>query len=157
MPYYFHGVTMSLGRRWCAVGLVGALMTTCAVDSVVAEVRIHGDLGGQIESYLERYALIRDSGEKVVFDGPCISACTLALAVIPLNRICITQNAVFGFHAAWDPRDGSKRVRSASGTNYLMSRYPPKIRAWIKRHGGLGTKTILLRGRELAAILRRCS
>jgi hypothetical protein len=30
------------------------------------------------------------------------------------------------------------------------------VRAWIKKRGGLSQKLILLRGRDLAALYRRC-
>ena len=40
------------------------------------------------------------SGERVVIDGPCLSACTLVLSTVPSNRICVTRRAVLGFHAA---------------------------------------------------------
>ena len=39
------------------------------------------------------------SGEKVIIDGPCLSACTLVLSTVPSNRICVTKRAVLGFHA----------------------------------------------------------
>jgi hypothetical protein len=38
-----------------------------------------------------------------------------------------------------------------------MAVYPPKVRDWIKRRGGLNGKTIFLRGRELAALYPTCS
>jgi hypothetical protein len=34
--------------------------------------------------------------------------------------------------------------------------YPPIIRTWIARQGGLGKRTIVLEGPELAAIYRYC-
>jgi hypothetical protein len=34
--------------------------------------------------------------------------------------------------------------------------YPPIIRNWIDRQGGLGKRTIILEGRELAAVYRYC-
>ena len=51
------------------------------------------------------FAAIRDSGERVVIDGNCFSACTLVTAIIPKERICVTERAVFGFHAGWTDRD----------------------------------------------------
>jgi len=38
----------------------------------------------------------------------------------------------------------------------LYEMYPPIIRNWITRQGGLGARTIVLEGRELAAIYRHC-
>jgi hypothetical protein len=34
--------------------------------------------------------------------------------------------------------------------------YPAPVRAWIKRQGGLSSRLIYLRGRELAAMYPRC-
>ena len=84
----------------CAV-LLGAL--GFSVTSAAAEYRIQRDYGGQIGPYLYKFAQVRESGQRVVIDGPCLSACTLALAVMPRERICMTPNAVLGFHAAWMP------------------------------------------------------
>jgi hypothetical protein len=99
---------------------------------------------------------VRDSGQRVVIDGPCFSACTLALAVIPRSRICVTPNAVLGFHAAWTTDTYGHTVASPAGTRLVMESYPAQIKSWIARQGGLNGNTIHLRGRELAAIYRRC-
>lgn len=139
------------------VAAAGALIALFGVGSASAEVRIERDFGGQIGPYLYKYALVREQGHRVVIDGPCLSACTLALAVIPRNRICMTHNAVLGFHAAWMPGTDGRPVRSTGGTRLLMAVYPPRIRDWIRRRGGLNGKTIFLRGRELAALYPSCS
>jgi hypothetical protein len=135
----------------------GALIVWLGAGPASAEVRIQRDFGGQIGPYLYKYAAMREAGQSVVIDGPCLSACTLALAVIPRERICMTQNAVLGFHAAWSPGPDGRPVRSAGGTRLLMAVYPPAVRSWIKRRGGLNGKTLFLRGRELAALYRTCS
>jgi len=137
--------------------VVGVLGLMFSVGSASAEMRIQRDYGGQIGPYLYKYAMVREAGQKVVIDGPCLSACTLALAVIPRNRICMTPNAVLGFHAAWMPGADGRPVTSSGGTRLLMAVYPPSIRSWIKRRGGLNGKTIFLRGRELAALYPSCS
>jgi len=146
---------MILGRMQCVVA--GALLAVSVITSASAEVRIQRDFGGQIGPYLYKYAMVREAGQRVVIDGPCLSACTLALAVIPRDRICMTPNAVLGFHAAWMPGADGRPVRSAGGTRLLMAVYPPKVREWIRRRGGLNGKIMLLRGRELAALYPSCS
>ena len=145
---------VSAGVRCAAVA--GALMLL-GVGSASAEVRIQRDFGGQIGPYLYKYAVMREAGHQVVIDGPCLSACTLALAVIPRERICMTHNAVLGFHAAWMPGADGRPVKSTGGTRLLMAVYPPRVRDWIKRRGGLNGKTIFLRGRELSALYRTCT
>jgi hypothetical protein len=67
----------------------------------------------------------------------------------------VTQRAVLGFHAGWvDDQNG--RATSAEGTRVLFELYPPAIRSWVNNHGGLGARTILLKGRELTAIYPLC-
>ena len=92
-------------------GLVlGAAVMALTVSSASATMRISEDRGGQIGRYLQAYAAVRSSGENVVVDGSCLSACTLLLGVVPRERICATQNARFGFHAAWMPDHDGRPV-----------------------------------------------
>ena len=56
--------------------------------------------GGQVGPFLDLFEQVRESGERVVIDGPCLSACTLVLSIVPGERICVTKRAVLGFHAA---------------------------------------------------------
>src|SRR4051794_39159854 len=99
----------------------GVLAMLCGVGSASAEMRIQRDFGGQIGPYLYKYAMVKEAGQKVVIDGPCLSACTLALAVIPRDRLCVTSNAVLGFHAAWTPGANGRPVTSSGGTRLLMA------------------------------------
>jgi hypothetical protein len=50
---------------------------------VLADVRIVSSLGGSVGSYLSFFSRVRQSGERVIIDGPCLSACTLVLSTIP--------------------------------------------------------------------------
>jgi len=38
----------------------------------------------------------------------------------------------------------------------VLAAYPAPVRGWISRHGGLTSRLLLLRGRELAAIYPTC-
>jgi len=110
-----------------------------------------------VDDYLRIFAQLRASGERIVIDGPCLSACTLVLSTIPKNRICVTRKAVLGFHAPqWvDPRSG-RTSRTPEVTRIVTQSYPAGVRAWIKKRGGLTQKVIYLRGKELAALYPRC-
>jgi hypothetical protein len=132
------------------------LLSIVVVHTACAETRIGDDKGGSLGKYLLMFAAIRDSGERVVIDGDCFSACTLVTAMIPKSRVCITDRAALGFHAGWIDDETGNRVVSPEGTRLLYLLYPPKIRSWITRHGGLGTRTIVLRGRELADFYALC-
>jgi hypothetical protein len=138
-------------------GLVlGAAVMALTVSSASATMRISEDRGGQIGRYLQAFAAVRSSGENVVVDGNCLSACTLLLGLVPRERVCATQNARFGFHAAWMPDRDGRPVTSPLGTQALWDIYPASVRRWIKRHGGLSRKMIYLQGRDLTGIVASC-
>jgi hypothetical protein len=136
--------------------LVGAVVAALGVSSASAAVRIVGDGGGQIGPYLDSFAALRNSGERVIIDGPCLSACTLVLGIVPRDRICVTRRARLGFHAAWHPGENGRPIRSNGGTALLMKVYPPHVRAWIQRRGGLSHRMKYLSGRELARMYPTC-
>jgi hypothetical protein len=132
------------------------LLLAPGTTASMAAVRISDDPGGRIGTYMRTYAILRNSGETVIIDGPCLSACTLILGFIPYDRVCVTRRARLGFHAAWLPDDDGRPVRNDAGTQVLMDLYPAKVRRWIRRKGGLSHRMIYLRGRELTALYRRC-
>lgn len=136
--------------------VLGAFLAAIAVNSSSATVRIADDRGGQIGSYMRTYAMVRSSGERVVIDGPCLSACTLLVGIIPPDRVCVTRRARLGFHAAWRPDALGRPHPSALGTQVLWQVYPAKVRHWIRRHGGLSPRMIYLHGRELNAMFHPC-
>jgi hypothetical protein len=136
--------------------LLGAAIAASAVTSASSAVRIKGDPGGQIGPYLEKMAALRGSGERVIIDGPCLSACTMVLGVIPRERICVTPRARLGFHAAWHPGSNGRPVASPQATQLLMNIYPAHVRSWIERRGGLSPRMMYLSGRELAAMYQTC-
>ena len=136
--------------------IVAALLALAGADAALADMHIRLDTGGRIDAYLHRYATVRKSGQKVVVDGPCLSACTILLGTIPKDRICVTGRASFGFHAAWVPTPQGALAASALGDRLLWANYPPPVRAWITRHGGLTKRVIYLRGRELTAMYPAC-
>ena len=134
-----------------------AVFLLAALVPAFAEVRILSSAGGEVTQYLRLFAAVRATGDRVVIDGPCLSACTLLLSTIPNNRICVTHRAILGFHAA-RAVDRQGRVYAApEATRLVATTYPPRVRTWIARHGGLTSRLILLRGRELAAIYPRCT
>jgi hypothetical protein len=139
-----------------------------ATDGVI---RLANDHGGLIRAYRDRFIRARENGERVVIDGACISACTLAVGLLPPGQVCVTPKAVLGFQAAWTPAPGTNatnplpvrlpvnqadRIPNAKATQYMMNTYPPALQHWINQHGGLTSNTIFLRGKELAAIVPKC-
>jgi hypothetical protein len=121
-----------------------------------AVVRIVKDPGGRIGAYLDRYQGVRGSGEMVIIDGYCVSACTIVLGTVPHDKICVTSRARLGFHAAWDPGSSGRRITNPEATQTLYSMYPLEVRRWIDERGGLTPHMIYLSGRELQAMYRPC-
>jgi hypothetical protein len=136
--------------------LLAALLALTTLAPAIADVRIKSSPGGQIGEFIDLFTAVRETGERVVIDGPCLSACTLVLGVVPKDRICVTPRAVLGFHAAWMPTERGRMVAQPVATRLMMDIYPSEVRGWIKRRGGLNGHLILLRGRELAALYPQC-
>jgi len=145
-------------RSFVAGALASALISTIAFSNTAfADVRVTNDPGGEIVSYLSKFREMRASGERLVIDGPCLSACTLFTGILPHDQVCITRRAVLGFHAASYYDDVRRSlVPTRTGTRLVMRLYPPAIRNWIERHGGLTPRIIALRGPELASLFNAC-
>jgi hypothetical protein len=137
--------------------LLGALLMLLGITSASATIRIHDDPGGRIDRYLQKFAKLRHSGERIIVDGTCNSACTLLLGTIPRGRICVTERASLGFHAAWVFDGQGRQVESPGWTSVLWRNYPQSIRDWINRNGGLTPRMIFLRGNELIAMYPLCT
>src|SRR6195256_321110 len=121
-----------------------------------AEVRILASPGGEVGPFLDLFAQVRASGERVVIDGPGLSACTLVLSAVPQERIGVTRRAILGFHAARSMDARGRLYAEPEASAVVLEAYPSPVRSWIRRHGGLTSRVLLLRGRELAAIYPMC-
>jgi hypothetical protein len=136
--------------------LAGIAGVVISIAPASATMRIAGDRGGLIIAYVERFAAARASGEPVIIDGACLSACTLAIGILPRRQVCATPKAVLGFHAAWRPTMKGGRVTSSYATQAMYETYPTNVREWIGRRGGLSRRMIFLKGRELTAMVPAC-
>jgi hypothetical protein len=146
--------------KWQAalVGALASALVTCAAScAAYADVRIVGDPGGEVSSYIQRFDQIRDSGQRIVIDGPCLSACTLFTGIVPADHVCVTRRAALGFHAASYYDDASRSlVPTRRGSALVMRIYPPQIRAWITHHGGLRPQMIVMHSHELSGLYSTC-
>jgi hypothetical protein len=142
--------------RRAALLLVAAVAALSA-SSARATIVISSDRGGLISDYAARFISARDSGEQVVIDGACLSACTLVVGMVPRDKVCATPKAVLGFHSAWRPMGAGKRVNSSVASQAMLDVYPAELRKWIAQRGGLNSKMIFLYGRELAEIVPPCT
>jgi len=136
--------------------LLAAVLLFGLAAPALAEVRILASPGGEVGPFLDLFEGVRNSGERVVIDGPCLSACTLVLSIVPSNRICVTRRAVLGFHAARSIDQRGHIYAEPAASEVVLETYPPAVRRWIERRGGLSSHLLLLRGRQLAAIYHTC-
>jgi len=137
-------------------GLLAAVLLLAGVGASRAVVRIADDRGGRIGTYVDKYQGLRSSGESVIIDGLCASACTIVLGAIPHDKICVTSHATLGFHAAWDFGANGRAITNPEATQMLYSMYPSQVRHWIAQRGGLTPRMIFLRGKELQAMYKPC-
>ncbi len=83
-------------------GILAAVLLLGGMGASHAVVRISEDRGGRIGTYVDKYQGLKGTGETVMIDGLCASACTIVLGAVPHDKICVTSRASLGFHAAWD-------------------------------------------------------
>ncbi len=143
-------------------GALASALVTCAVlhvpfaDAASADVRIVNDPGGEVSSYVQKFQEMRAAGDRVVIDGPCLSACTLLTGIIPRDRVCVTSRAVLGFHAASYYDDASRSLvptgkAAASSCGFIRRRSGLDRPSWR-----IDAALMLLRGRELTALYPTC-
>jgi hypothetical protein len=139
---------------------IALLLLIClAAAPARAVLHITRDHGGYVEEYKTKYKRIRASGDRVVIDGICNSACTLVFGIVPMNKICVTPRASIGFHQAYYDKAFTFgiKVTSMEGTSDLMSYYPDSVKDWIRRNGGLTTEMKKIKnGEDLWRIVDPC-
>jgi hypothetical protein len=123
-----------------------------------AVVVVRDDYGGSLREFAERVLDYQRHHVVVRVMGECASSCTLVTALRD-DRFCVGPEASLEFHQAYlpnrfDPLDTS--IRSEDGVRVMMRFYPPKLRAWIARQGGLTKDLIVLKGAELRRLFRLC-
>jgi len=136
--------------------LLAAIFPLAGLGASDAAVRIVEDGGGRMGAYVDKYQGVRGSGEMVIIDGYCASACTIVLGAVPHDKICVTSHASLGFHAAWDMDGGGHAITNPEATHMLYSMYPSPVKKWINQRGGLTSRMIFLRGKELMSMYHPC-
>ena len=74
-------------RPILAGALASVFVTLLLACTASADVRIVNDPGGEISSYVLTFKKMRAAGERVVIDGPCLSACTLLTGIGAQSRL----------------------------------------------------------------------
>jgi hypothetical protein len=144
------------GDMRLVTGVLASVLLLAGVGASHAVVRIADDHGGRIGTYVDRYQGLRSSGETVVIDGLCASACTIVLNAVPHDKICVTSRATLGFHAAWNFGAKGRTITDREATLMLYSMYPMPVQRWIAARGGLTPHMIFLRGKVLQAMYKPC-
>jgi hypothetical protein len=114
---------------------------------------VHFSPGGRIDLFERIFAGIAATNGKIIIDGPCYSACTMMVGVVP--DICATDRGQLGVHKAWQPTPWGKR-EYPPGTALMTAHYPPALRAWISSHGGLTKNIKVIKGADLFQIVPKC-
>lgn len=118
-----------------------------------ADVIIRNDSGGWIAGHDNQFDVAHRQGQRFVIDGWCASSCTL---VLRYPSTCATRRAMLGFHSAYFGIGSVRFWTDQADTRYLMDSYPPRVQRWINARGGLTPRLKILRGRELAALVKGC-
>jgi hypothetical protein len=122
------------------------LLLALTAPALAETINVSDSHGGIVSQYDARWAEAAGRGAHVRIVGPCQSACTVLLAHIPREHICVTPNASFGFHLAG----------TANGTALLRAAYSSDIMAWIDAHGGLTPQFIWMRAPDIYKFFKRC-
>jgi len=146
-------------------GVAALLLTLLSTINAASAYVITDNRGGTIRTFELMFGALRATGEPVVIDGLCASACTLAVSIIPKNKLCVTPRAILAFHQAWDKGTAyvngqpmANMVPNKAASEYLFHSYPQPVRDWIFVHGGLPPpwRILKLRGKELRKLVRTC-
>lgn len=122
------------------------LLLASIAPALAETIDVSDSHGGIVSEYNARWAELGSRGVHVRIVGPCQSACTVLLAHVPREHICVTPNASFGFHLA----------KTATGTSLLRAAYSPDIMGWIDAHGGLTPTFIWMRAPDIYKFFKRC-
>ena len=94
--------------------------------------RISDDVGGRIGAYVEQFSQVKQTGERVVIDGACLSACTLVLGIVPRNRNSRRVMEVLAVR-----EEGvAQRFLEINGTWEDHVRYGLTVEEWRDRRAG---------------------
>ena len=105
--------------------LLFLMIAPAKADIVVSD----DDPGGSVATYDTWWHRVADSGDKVIIDSECISACTYIMNIVPNDRVCLTERASFGVHQA---RLVSEEIGNAALTDRMETLYYPVwFREWI--------------------------
>lgn len=85
--------------------------------------------GGSVISFRIVALQLASNHVPIVVDGPCLSACTI-LVDMDRDQVCITSNAVFGYHQEYWSENGTTKYKPIKYTT-------PGLEDYFKSKGGV--------------------
>ena len=136
-------------RQACLAALLALALVTSASAATMS---INSwDPGGQIHTYEMWWKRIAALGVTVRVNGPCVSACTMMLWLVPKTRVCITPRAKFGIHMV-----SVDDVPNRRATRSFVKNYPAWVKAWLKTKPRLTDDLTWLYPKDIGNNLKRC-
>ena len=108
--------------------------------------------GGMLDDFVAFWKWIAASGDNIVIDAPCSSGCTLFLAYVPTNKVCITNKGSLGIHKA---ANDSGPIDEFSKALYRSS-YPEWVLKWIQSKGGITKDVIFMWPEDMKGHINLC-
>lgn len=136
----------------------------------LGSIDIQKDLGGRLDIFVEMSKVVAKAGNQVSILGPCVSACTMAVAFIQQDHLCFGRNASLGFRSG--ARQGHQCAQSTvvamddrpvSHQNPAMDRGSGRRQADVGREGLVsvrsrsvenGLSALRSRGKKLQATMK---
>ena len=82
-------------------------LTVFFISAVKADTLVvHDNMGGNLGQFAQHSQTLKQLGIRVAIAGECYSACTLYLNVHADLNVCITPDALLGFHKPFAIQDG---------------------------------------------------
>lgn len=132
-----------------AVGAALALAVMAGIDYIAPapqpEVKIetvYASPGGQIYEFMEHYGKMRHEGAFLEIRGPCFSACTFALGLLPKERICADEHAQLGFHGVYAMTFAGPLFMKEYTKWILDTIYWPEVKEALKKRGFTGDEDV---------------
>ena len=100
---------------------------------------------------------MRQFGERVVIDGPRLSACTLVLSTIPGNRSASRGGERLASMPAIVRSRTGYMARAPEANRAVTASDPGGLRSWIKRRGGRRIRSSIFAVRSLWGLIRTVS
>lgn len=90
--------------------------------------------GGLVDEHRKTFAGYQRHKVKVEIRGPCYSACTLVLAFVEPENLCVAAGGFMAFHAIRSGEHGE--IMPGATARWMYWEQPLPIRQWIDRNGG---------------------